>query len=159
MRLAAALRRANPAANPVLKRLSVYGNPSFEITPVHLHEQRHPLLTVEMGDVADILGLGGSASTSGRASPLLGGPLGPLQENRRGKGAVVPLKKGKPQGVSREVYALLGSEGLPPEVRVGCPVLSWVAMSSRLSWNTDALYCRALSSVNRKVSEYHSKLV
>lgn len=81
-----------------------------------------------MGDVADILGLGGAASTSGRASPVLGGPLGPLQENRRGKGAVVPLKKGKPQGVSREVYALLGSEGLPPEVRtrVICMLLSSV---------------------------------
>lgn len=69
-----------------------------------------------MGDVADILGLGGPPAASGRASPVLGGPLGPLQENRRGKGAVIPLKKGKPQGVSREVYALLGSEGLPPEV-------------------------------------------
>lgn len=74
-----------------------------------------------MGDVADILGLGGPppppAAASGRASPVLGGPLGPLQENKRGKGGAVPLKKaGKPQGVSREVYALLGSEGLPPEV-------------------------------------------
>lgn len=69
-----------------------------------------------MGDVADILGLGGVPSVSGRASPVLGGPLGPLQENKRGKAAVLPLKRGKPQGVSREVYALLGSEGLPPEV-------------------------------------------
>lgn len=50
---------------------------------------------------------------------MLGGPLGPLQENKRGKGGTAPLKKaGKPQGVSREVYALLGSEGLPPEVRL-----------------------------------------
>lgn len=76
---------------------------------------------VEMGDVADILGLGSPASASGRASPALGGPLGPLQENKRGKGGTstaVPFKKGKPQGVSREVYALLGSEGLPPEVRL-----------------------------------------
>lgn len=49
---------------------------------------------------------------------MLGGPLGPLQENKRGKAGAAPLKKaGKPQGVSREVYALLGSEGLPPEVR------------------------------------------
>lgn len=71
----------------------------------------------KMGDVADILGLGGTSS-SGRASPLLGGPLGPLHENKRRKGgATVPQpKKGKPQGVSREVYALLGSDGLPPEV-------------------------------------------
>lgn len=72
-----------------------------------------------MGDVADILGLAGPPSSSGRASPVLGGPLGPLQENKRGKGVVAPLKKGKPQGVSREVYALLGSDGLPPEVGVG----------------------------------------
>lgn len=71
-----------------------------------------------MGDVADILGLGGPSAPSGRASPVLGGPLGPLQENKRGKGGAAPVKKtGKPQGVSREVYALLGSEGLPPEVR------------------------------------------
>lgn len=70
-----------------------------------------------MGDVADILGLGGP-STSGRASPLLGGPLGLVEGNKRGKGGAAPQKKtGKPQGVSREVYALLGSEGLPPEVR------------------------------------------
>lgn len=70
-----------------------------------------------MGDVADILGLGGPPAPSGRASPVLGGPLGPLQENKRGKGGAAPFKKaGKPQGVSREVYALLGSEGLPPEV-------------------------------------------
>lgn len=68
-----------------------------------------------MGDVADILGIGIS---SGRASPLLGGPLGPLNENKRRKGgAAVPQpRKGKPQGVSREVYALLGVDGLPPEV-------------------------------------------
>lgn len=71
-----------------------------------------------MGDVADILGLAGPPSSSGRASPALGDPLGPLQENKRGKGVVGPLKRGKPQGVSREVYALLGSDGLPPEVRM-----------------------------------------
>lgn len=72
-----------------------------------------------MGDVAEILGLGGPSSSSGRASPALGGPLGPLQENKRVKGAggAIASKKGKPLGVSREVYALLGSEGLPPEVR------------------------------------------
>lgn len=72
-----------------------------------------------MGDVADILGLSGPSSSSGRASPALGGPLGPLQENKRAKGAggaIASSKKGKPLGVSREVYALLGSEGLPPEV-------------------------------------------
>lgn len=72
-----------------------------------------------MGDVADILGLAGgsgAAPGSGRASPVQGGPLGPLQENRRGRSTVPQPKKGKPQGVSREVYALLGSEGLPPEV-------------------------------------------
>lgn len=74
-----------------------------------------------MGDVADILGLAGGSGvnpSSGRASPVLGGPLGPLQENKRGRSAVAQPKKGKPQGVSREVYALLGSEGLPPEVCV-----------------------------------------
>eukprot|EP00903_Cladosiphon_okamuranus_P018219 g16758.t1 len=77
-----------------------------------------------MGDVADILGLGGPQASSGRASPVLGGPLGPLQENKRGKGGGAPLKKpGKPQGVSREVYALLGSEGLPPEGPVSNPSL------------------------------------
>ncbi|CAM9542712.1 unnamed protein product [Ectocarpus sp. 4 AP-2014] len=77
-----------------------------------------------MGDVADILGLGGPPVPSGRASPVLGGPLGPLQENKRGKGGAAPIKKaGKPQGVSREVYALLGSEGLPPEGPVSNPSL------------------------------------
>lgn len=77
-----------------------------------------------MGDVADILGLGGAPSAPGRSSPILGGPLGPLQENKRGSkgGAVVPSKaKPKPHHkVSREVFALLGSEGLPPEVRYFC---------------------------------------
>ncbi|CAM9094134.1 unnamed protein product, partial [Hapterophycus canaliculatus] len=76
-----------------------------------------------MGDVADILGLGGPP-TSGRASPLLGGPLGLVEGNKRGKGGAAPQKKaGKPQGVSREVYALLGSEGLPPEGPVSNPSL------------------------------------
>lgn len=79
-----------------------------------------------MGDVADILGLAGGSGvnpSSGRASPVLGGPLGPLQENKRGRSAVAQPKKGKPQGVSREVYALLGSEGLPPEGPVSTPSL------------------------------------
>ncbi|CAN0095536.1 unnamed protein product [Ascophyllum nodosum] len=79
-----------------------------------------------MGDVADILGFSGASTASGRASPALGGPLGPLQENKRTKGAssaVASSKKGKPQGVSREVYALLGSEGLPPEGPVSKPSL------------------------------------
>lgn len=102
-----------------------------------------------MGDVADILGLGGAASTSGRASPVLGGPLGPLQENRRGKGAVVPLKKGKPQGVSREVYALLGSEGLPPEVsRIKSVGLG--GLSCRLWLKDGGKRCRAVPSVKPK---------
>lgn len=91
---------------------------SSPTTATHTTAAEIDLCEVVMGDVADILGLGGPPSASGRASPVLGGPLGPLQENKRGKGAVVPSKKGKPQGVSREVYALLGSEGLPPEVGV-----------------------------------------
>ena len=84
-----------------------------------LDRRQQSVVVYKMGDVADILGFSGASTASGRASPALGGPLGPLQENKRTKGAssaVASSKKGKPQGVSREVYALLGSEGLPPEV-------------------------------------------
>lgn len=134
-------------------------HPAFEIHPhtslFHLRLERCEALPVdvfEMGDVADILGLGGVASTSGRASPVLGGPLGPLQENRRGKGAApVPLKKGKPQGVSREVYALLGSEGLPPEVRTRS-VLG-VALSCIVLWVVVKSWCHALPCRTKHATE------
>lgn len=64
-----------------------------------------------MGDVADILGLKTTKDEEPNLADLAVG---------KKPGAKVPVKKKgpKPAGVSREVFALLGEDGLAPMVRI-----------------------------------------
>jgi DNA methyltransferase 1-associated protein 1 len=74
---------------------------------------------VKMGDVADILGLGSKGGGDGTSDPL---SLA-LGDGRKGKNKDKDKRASKPAGMSREVYALLGKEGMPPVAPVSKPTI------------------------------------
>jgi len=72
-----------------------------------------------MGDVADILGLGskqGGASSSNSLENIISGVCSGTATKGKKSGPAA-----KPKGMSREVYSLLGKDGLVPAVQPSNP--------------------------------------
>ena len=68
-----------------------------------------------MGDVADILGMSGAKSSSSSSSNNNSSSADQLMGlNKPVKAASNSIKDNKPKGMSREVFGLLGKDGLAP---------------------------------------------